>query len=157
MEADCIVAEVNQGGDMVKAVIAQVDASVPVRAVRANRGKWVRAEPVAALYAQGRVMHRPGLTALEDEMCAFGADGTSGGRSPDRVDALVWALTELMLGDRAAVRAGSCGTRAVTIESMVEGAGLTQCLRPPPPPASPVPSPFARERMRLARTSPHPG
>ena len=99
MAADCIVAEVNQGGDMVKAVIAQVDAAVPVRAVRATRGKWVRAEPVAALYAQGRVMHRPGLTALEDEMCGFGTDGTSGGRSPDRVDALVWALTELMLKD----------------------------------------------------------
>lgn len=104
MAADCIVAEVNQGGDMVKAVIAQVDASVPVKAVRANRGKWVRAEPVAALYAQGRVMHRPGLSALEDEMCGFGADGTSAGRSPDRVDALVWALTELMLGDRVVPR-----------------------------------------------------
>lgn len=95
--ADAIVAEVNQGGDLVQQVIAQVDANVPVRAVRANRGKWLRAEPVAALYAQGRVMHRPGLTALEDEMCAFGADGRSEGHSPDRVDALVWALTELML------------------------------------------------------------
>ncbi len=94
--ADCIVAEVNQGGDMVKAVIAQEDANVPVRAVRASRGKWVRAEPVAALYANGRVAHRPGLTALEDEMCAFGADGLAEGHSPDRVDALVWALTELM-------------------------------------------------------------
>lgn len=94
--ADCIVAEVNQGGDMVKAVIAQEDADVPVHAVRASRGKWVRAEPVAALYANGRVAHRPGLTALEDEMCAFGADGLAEGHSPDRVDALVWALTELM-------------------------------------------------------------
>ena len=94
--ADCIVAEVNQGGDMVKAVIAQEDANVPVREVRASRGKWVRAEPVAALYANGRVAHRPGLTALEDEMCAFGADGLAEGHSPDRVDALVWALTELM-------------------------------------------------------------
>lgn len=94
--ADCIVAEVNQGGDMVKAVIAQEDPNVPVRAVRASRGKWVRAEPVAALYANGRVGHRPGLTALEDEMCAFGADGLAEGHSPDRVDALVWALTELM-------------------------------------------------------------
>ncbi len=97
-EADCIVAEVNQGGDLVKSVIAQQDAGVPVRAVHASRGKWVRAEPVAALYANGRVAHRPGLTALEDEMCAFGADGTADGHSPDRVDALVWALTELMLG-----------------------------------------------------------
>lgn len=96
--ADCIVAEVNQGGDMVKAVIAQEDANVPVREVRATRGKWVRAEPVAALYAHGRVSHAPGLTALEDEMCSFGANGLSEGHSPDRVDALVWALTELLLG-----------------------------------------------------------
>ncbi|MBN9317325.1 MAG: DNA-packaging protein [Devosia sp.] len=96
--ADCIVAETNQGGDMVKAMIAQQDADVPVRGVHASRGKWVRAEPVAALYANGRVVHRDGLTALEDEMCAFGADGMADGHSPDRVDALVWALTELMLG-----------------------------------------------------------
>ena len=98
--ADCIVAETNQGGDMVKTVIAQEDADVPVRGVTARRGKWVRAEPVAALYANGRVAHRAGLTALEDEMCAFGADGMADGHSPDRVDALVWALTELMLGGR---------------------------------------------------------
>lgn len=96
-EADCIVAETNQGGDMVRAVIAQVDREVPIREVRARQGKWIRAEPVAALYAGGRVLHAAGLTALEDEMCAFGADGLSEGHSPDRVDALVWALTELML------------------------------------------------------------
>ena len=96
--ADCIVVEVNQGGDMVKTVIGQVDPDVPVRPVRAMRGKWLRAEPVATLYAQGRVTHARGLTALEDEMCAFGADGRSDGHSPDRVDALVWALTELLLG-----------------------------------------------------------
>lgn len=95
--ADCIVAETNQGGEMVRAVIAQVDREVPVREVRARQGKWVRAEPVAALYASGRVAHAAGLTALEDEMCAFGADGLSEGHSPDRVDALVWALTELLL------------------------------------------------------------
>jgi len=95
--ADCIVVEVNQGGDMVKTVIGQVDPNVPVRPVRAMRGKWLRAEPVATLYAQGRVAHRPGLTALEDEMCAFGVDGRSDGHSPDRVDALVWAVTELLL------------------------------------------------------------
>ncbi len=95
--ADCIVAETNQGGEMVRAVIAQVDREVPVREVRARQGKWVRAEPVAALYANRRVSHVAGLTALEDEMCAFGADGLSDGHSPDRVDALVWALTDLML------------------------------------------------------------
>jgi phage terminase large subunit-like protein len=102
--ADCIVAEVNQGGEMVRAVIAQVDADVPVRTVHATRGKWLRAEPVAALYAQGRVLHAPGLTALEDEMCAFGVDGRADGHSPDRLDAAVWAITELMLRDGPRVR-----------------------------------------------------
>ena len=98
-KADAIVVEVNQGGDLVRAVLAQVDADVPVREVRANRGKWLRAEPVAALYGRGLVQHVDGLTALEDEMCAFGTDGRSDGHSPDRVDALVWALTELLLDD----------------------------------------------------------
>lgn len=99
-EADCIVVEVNQGGDLVRQVLAQVDAAVPVRSVRASRGKWVRAEPVAALYARGLVSHVEGLTALEDEMCAFGPDGKAEGHSPDRVDALVWALTELVLNEQ---------------------------------------------------------
>ena len=98
-EADCIVVEVNQGGDLVEQILNQVDASVPVRKVRASRGKWVRAEPVAALYARGLVRHVPGLTALEDELCAFGPDGKAEGHSPDRVDALVWALTELVLNE----------------------------------------------------------
>lgn len=96
-EADAIIAEVNQGGDLVKSVLAQVDPLVPVVPVRANRGKWVRAEPVAALYAQGRVVHCGALDALEDEMCAFGPDGRADGHSPDRVDALVWAVGELLL------------------------------------------------------------
>lgn len=95
--ADTIVVEVNQGGDLVQSVITQIDAKVPVRAVRANRGKWLRAEPVAALYGRGLVRHVAGLTALEDEMCSFGPDGKSDGHSPDRVDALVWAVTELLL------------------------------------------------------------
>ena len=69
---------------------------MPVKAVRARRGKWLRAEPVAALYQQGRVLHAGRFPALEDEMCDFGPDGLSGGRSPDRVDALVWAVSELM-------------------------------------------------------------
>lgn len=98
-EADCIVAEVNQGGEMVAAVLRTVDAAVPVREVRARRGKWLRAEPVAALYAQGRVVHARRFPELEDEMCDFGPEGLSGGSSPDRVDALVWALTELLLGN----------------------------------------------------------
>jgi len=98
-EADCIVVEVNQGGDLVQQILAQVDASVPLRQVRASRGKWLRAEPAAALYARGLVSHVPGLTALEDELCAFGPDGKAEGHSPDRVDALVWALTELVLNE----------------------------------------------------------
>ncbi|PWJ85333.1 phage terminase large subunit-like protein [Pseudaminobacter salicylatoxidans] len=99
--ADCLVAEVNQGGDMVTAVIRAVDAAVPVKAVRARRGKWLRAEPVAMLYQQGRVRHAGRFPELEDEMCDFGPNGLSNGRSPDRLDALVWAVNELM-PDRSA-------------------------------------------------------
>ncbi|UJQ95949.1 terminase family protein [Mariluticola halotolerans] len=97
-EADAVVAEVNQGGELVVEMLRQMAPHLPVRSVHATRGKWVRAEPVAALYARGLVRHAAGLAELEDEMCAFGPDGLSGGHSPDRVDALVWALTELMLG-----------------------------------------------------------
>jgi phage terminase large subunit-like protein len=96
-EADRLVAEVNQGGDMVEAVMKEIDPAVPVTAVRATRGKWLRAEPVAALYAQGRVRHVGALPELEDELCDFGPDGLSNGRSPDRLDALVWAVTALIL------------------------------------------------------------
>jgi phage terminase large subunit-like protein len=96
--ADCVVAEVNQGGELVASVLRQVDPSLPIRCVRATRGKWLRAEPVAALYEQGRISHLGAFPALEDQMCDFGRDGLSGGASPDRLDALVWALTELMLG-----------------------------------------------------------
>jgi phage terminase large subunit-like protein len=97
--ADALVAEVNQGGDMVAAVIREVDAGVPVREVRATRGKYLRAEPVAALYAQGRVRHVGAFAELEDEMADFGLDGLSSGHSPDRLDAMVWAVTALMLGE----------------------------------------------------------
>ena len=95
--ADRLVAEVNQGGDLVQSVIRQIDALVPYRAVRAARGKTARAEPVAALYEQGRVRHVRGLAALEDQMCLMSAQGYVGRGSPDRVDALVWALTDLMI------------------------------------------------------------
>ena len=97
LEADRIVAEVNQGGEMVEAVIRQADESVPVEQVRASRGKYLRAEPVAALYEQGRVKHVGSFPDLEDEMCDFALGGLSSGRSPDRLDALVWALSALML------------------------------------------------------------
>ncbi|WP_244487647.1 MULTISPECIES: terminase family protein [unclassified Aureimonas] len=95
LEADRIVAEVNQGGDMVEAVIRTISPTVPIRSVRATRGKWTRAEPVAALYEQGRVRHAGSFPALEDEMADFGPDGLSNGRSPDRLDAMVWAVTAL--------------------------------------------------------------
>lgn len=96
-EADRVVAEVNQGGDLVVSVLKQIDAAMPVRTVRATRGKWVRAEPVAALYAEGRVIHAGHFEQLESQLVAFGSDGRVNGRSPDRLDALVWALTDLMI------------------------------------------------------------
>jgi phage terminase large subunit-like protein len=101
-EADALVAEVNQGGDMVAAVIAEADRNVPVRRVRATRGKYLRAAPVAQLYEQGRVRHVGCLPELEDEMCSFGPGGLETGRSPDRLDALVWAVTDLALRPRSA-------------------------------------------------------
>lgn len=98
-QADAIVAEVNQGGDMVESVIRQVDPTIPVIQVRATRGKVVRAEPISALYEQRRVHHVGHLGTLEDQMCDFTSDFDKKrmGYSPDRVDALVWALTELLL------------------------------------------------------------
>jgi phage terminase large subunit-like protein len=102
--ADRVVAEVNQGGDLVVSILRQIDETVAVRKVRATRGKWLRAEPVAALYAEGRIAHVGVHATLEEQMLAFGADGLSRGRSPDRVDALVWAITDLMI-DRAAAPA----------------------------------------------------
>lgn len=104
LEADAIVAEVNQGGEMATTVIKQIDASVPVKPVRATRAKWLRAEPVAALYEQGRVRHAGSFAALEDEMCDFGVGGLSSGRSPDRLDALVWAISSLALTPRGEPR-----------------------------------------------------
>lgn len=95
--ADRLVAEVNQGGDLVRTVLNQIDPLLPFRAVRAQIGKAARAEPVAALYEQGRVHHLRGLGALEDQMCRMTLRGYDGKGSPDRVDALVWALTELMI------------------------------------------------------------
>lgn len=96
--ADRIVAERNFGGDMVAAVIRMADRSAPVKLVTASRGKSVRAEPIAALYEQGRVTHAPGLEALEDQMMQMTPSGYVGEGSPDRLDAMVWALTELSDG-----------------------------------------------------------
>lgn len=95
--ADRIVAEVNQGGDMVEHTIRAVRSTVPYRGVRASRGKLIRAEPIAALYERGKVFHVGEFTQLEDQMCTVttGFDSKAAGWSPDRVDALVWALTDL--------------------------------------------------------------
>ena len=95
------MAEVNQGGDLVETVMRQVAPDLSYRGVHAKTGKRIRAEPVAALYEQGRVHHVGTFKALEDQMCAF--TQSSGGRSPDRVDALVWAITELIFTDEEAV------------------------------------------------------
>ncbi|EAR49553.1 Putative large terminase [Oceanicola granulosus HTCC2516] len=104
-QADRIVAEVNQGGDMVAAMLRQVAPTVPYKGVRAMRGKAARAEPVAALYEQGRVRHVRGLGALEDQMALMTHQGYRGRGSPDRADALVWALSELLLApERTAPR-----------------------------------------------------
>jgi phage terminase large subunit-like protein len=104
LQADTVVAEVNQGGDMVRTVINQVDSGVPVIPVHATRAKWLRAEPVAMLYEQGRVKHAGIFAALEDEMCDFGVSGLSGGKSPDRLDALVWAIASLAFQARTGPR-----------------------------------------------------
>ncbi|MEL6785129.1 MAG: terminase family protein [Pseudomonadota bacterium] len=103
--ADRIVIETNQGGDMAETVLRQQAPHLPVRQVKASRGKYVRAEPVAHLYERGLVSHVGRMPDLEDEMCDFGLEGLSSGRSPDRLDALVWALTDLMLDAQATPRA----------------------------------------------------
>jgi predicted phage terminase large subunit-like protein len=98
-KADRIVAEVNNGGEMVEATIRMVDANVSYSPVRATRGKVVRAEPIAALYEQGKIYHVGAFAVLEDQMCAFTTDFDRkvAGFSPDRVDALVWALSDLFV------------------------------------------------------------
>ena len=91
-KANLIVAEDNNGGEMVEAVIKQVDPSVPVTRVHASRGKATRAEPVAAISEQGRDHHVGSFPALEDELCLW----MPGDASPNRLDAKVWAITEMM-------------------------------------------------------------
>lgn len=108
-EADRLVAEVNYGGAMVEKVIRTVDKNVSYKEVHATRGKAIRAEPVSALYDQGRVSHvtgadvrdgeKIGLSALEDQMCLMAPSGYAGDGSPDRMDALVWGLWELMIDE----------------------------------------------------------
>ena len=96
-KADRIVAEKNQGGDLVENTLRNINSRIPFKAVHASRGKVTRAEPVSTLYEQGRVHHVGTFHQLEDQMCAFTSDfdRSTAGYSPDRVDALVWALTEI--------------------------------------------------------------
>ncbi len=101
---DRLVAEVNNGGDLVERVIRTVDPRISYKKLHASRGKRVRAEPIAALYEQGRVFHVKPFPELEDQMVSFVPDNMDG--SPDRVDALVWALTELMLERKGRTKLG---------------------------------------------------
>ena len=94
-EADRIIVEVNNGGDLVEKLLFTIDKNVPIRSVRATRGKMIRAEPIAALYEQKKVSHVGIFAKLEEQMCFYTGDG----KSPDRLDALVWALTELSRSD----------------------------------------------------------
>ena len=103
-----VVAEANQGGEMVRQVLVEAGVDLPIRMVHARLGKRDRAEPVSLLYEQGRVAHAPGLAALEDQMLLLGASDGDSRRgtpspedSPDRADALVWALTALVLAPSA--------------------------------------------------------
>ena len=98
-QADLVVGEKNYGGAMVEYVIRTVDKTINYKGVDASRGKHIRAEPIAALYEQGRVSHVGSFDELEDQMCQMDSTGYVGEGSPDRLDALVWALTELMLED----------------------------------------------------------
>lgn len=99
-DADQIIAEANQGGEMVRTVLGLANPDAPIKLVHASRGKHVRATPVAALYEQRRVHHAGRFTILEDQMCTFGASGFKAKNSPDRVDALVWAITALILDSK---------------------------------------------------------
>lgn len=95
MEADAIVIETNQGGDMVKQTIKTVQDGLPIIEVRATKGKHVRAEPIASLYEQDRISHIGTFTELEDQFCLFTRAGYEGNASPDRADAAIWAFNEL--------------------------------------------------------------
>ncbi len=95
LKADRVVVEINKGGDLVENVLKAIDPTIPLKSVRATRGKYTRAEPIAALYEQNRVFHATPLSILEQQICDYIPGITT--KSPDRMDALVWALTELML------------------------------------------------------------
>lgn len=97
--ADAIIAEVNYGGAMVEYTIRTVDPNVPIRVVHASRGKSIRAEPVSALYEQGKIHHIGTFSDMEDQMTLLTRAGWQGNGSPDRLDAMVWAITDLLIGE----------------------------------------------------------
>jgi phage terminase large subunit-like protein len=97
--ADMVVAEANFGGAMVQNTIGTIDKNVPFKEVHASRGKAVRAEPVSALYAAGRVYHRVPFPEMEEQMCNFATNGYQGQKSPDRADAMIWGVSDLLVGD----------------------------------------------------------
>lgn len=117
-DADRVIGEVNQGGDLVESTIRVANADIPYKAVRATRGKYRRAEPVAALYEKGKIFHVGEFSELEDQMCAItpGFDDKAQGWSPDRVDAVVWGFTELF---PSLTRRKSAGSVPVPEFSMV--------------------------------------
>jgi len=94
-DGDRIIGEANNGGDLIEYTLRTIDPNIPYTKVHASRGKVARAEPVAALYEQGKIHHVGYFPALEDEMCTW----TLGEKSPNRIDALVWGMSELMLGE----------------------------------------------------------
>jgi phage terminase large subunit-like protein len=138
-KADRIVAEVNNGGDMVEATIRMVDPNVSYNKVHASRGKVIRAEPVAALYEQGRFHHVGAFPRLEDQQCAFTTDfdRKAAGFSPDRVDALVWAMSDLLVEPMP---------NEGHFEYMRQGAAALK--KPPPEPPKPVYAPGSLEYER---------
>lgn len=100
-QADRIIGEANNGGDLIESVLRTIDRTVSYKKVTASRGKRVRAEPISSLYEQGKVFHAEPFPDLEDQMCNYVPGNYDA--SPDRVDALVWALTDLLLKDARAV------------------------------------------------------
>lgn len=108
-DADCIVAEKNQGGDMVKSTLRTIDPNIPVLLVSATRAKHVRAEPISALYELDKISHVGAFPELERQMCLTTKDGYEGEDSPDRMDAMVWGFTELF--PRLVKKSGNKGRR----------------------------------------------
>jgi hypothetical protein len=150
--ADCIVAEINFGGAMVKAVISAEDENVPFKEVNASRGKVVRAEPVSALYGDPRnelkaikVHHAGRFLELESELCDFTDLGYIGEKSPNRADSLVWAITELMLGESASAWVEFWKQDAANVTATVLGL-----------PSPPTPAAAAQMALRIEmRGKPH--